>query len=205
MHELAAKTRLVELIRRIHAQGWSPGTGGNFSFVAQKSPLRLWMTPSSIHKDTVTPESLVLVDEDAKVVEGQGAASAEALLHVKIAQLWGAEVILHGHSVFNTLASLDPVGIVLEGFEMIKAFKGQRTHQSRYPVPILENSQDIVALARELDKVRAEHPTTCGFLLKGHGLYTWGESFDEALRHIEAYEFLLEITVRAKRLGLIPS
>lgn len=205
MQDYEAKSRLVALIQRIHARGWSPGTGGNFSFVAQTQPLQLWMTPSGIHKDTVEPDSLVLVDEFANVVKGSGAASAEALLHVKIATLWGATVILHSHSVWNTLASLNPEGVNFEGFEMIKAFRGQRTHETRYPVPVLENSQDIATLAAQLVAVHHEHPETSGFLLKGHGLYTWGDSFDEAQKHVEAFEFLLETTVRAKRLGLLLS
>jgi methylthioribulose-1-phosphate dehydratase len=37
-----------------------------------------------------------------------------------------------------------------------------------------------------------------GFLLSGHGLYTWGSSLEEARRHIEIYEFLFEVVHRTE-------
>jgi methylthioribulose-1-phosphate dehydratase len=31
----------------------------------------------------------------------------------------------------------------------------------------------------------------CGFLVRGHGLYAWGETLAAAKRHVEGLEFLL--------------
>src|SRR6266481_4159937 len=36
-----------------------------------------------------------------------------------------------------------------------------------------------------------------GFLLREHGLYTWGSDLQEARRHVEILEFLMEVLVRA--------
>ncbi|HMV48262.1 MAG TPA: class II aldolase/adducin family protein, partial [Blastocatellia bacterium] len=63
-------------------------------------------------------------------------------------------------------------------------------------LPILENSQDIRALAETLETLLEAHPQMHGFLLRGHGLYTWGRSIEEAHRHVEIFEFLLEVSGR---------
>jgi methylthioribulose-1-phosphate dehydratase len=39
-------------------------------------------------------------------------------------------------------------------------------------------------------------PGTHGFLLAGHGLYTWGATVSEALRHAEAFDFLFSCALR---------
>jgi methylthioribulose-1-phosphate dehydratase len=42
----------------------------------------------------------------------------------------------------------------------------------------------------------AQHPAAHAFLLRGHGLYTWGTDVTQAVRHVEILEFLLEVTGR---------
>jgi methylthioribulose-1-phosphate dehydratase len=41
-----------------------------------------------------------------------------------------------------------------------------------------------------------QHADAHGFLLGGHGLYTWGENLPQAKRHLEIFEFLLEAVGR---------
>ena len=59
-------------------------------------------------------------------------------------------------------------------------------------VPIIENSQDMPALADTVSSVLERHPQAHGFLIKRHGLYSWGKDLAQAKRHIEIIEFLLE-------------
>jgi methylthioribulose-1-phosphate dehydratase len=42
-------------------------------------------------------------------------------------------------------------------------------------------------------------PDVHGFLVLRHGLYTWGRSVAEARRHVEIFEFLLEVLWRSGR------
>src|SRR5437879_13479431 len=51
-------------------------------------------------------------------------------------------------------------------------------------------------LARQLEAILQRYPRSHGFLLRGHGLYTWGENLSEARRHVEILEFLLEVVGR---------
>jgi methylthioribulose-1-phosphate dehydratase len=79
---------------------------------------------------------------------------------------------------------------------MLKGLEGVRTHRHREWLPIIENSQDMGALARTTQETLAHLPETHGLLLRGHGLYTWGNDLAKAKRHVEILEFLLEVVGR---------
>jgi methylthioribulose-1-phosphate dehydratase len=87
-------------------------------------------------------------------------------------------------------------GIDIAGYEMLKGLAGVRTHEHREWLPILDNSQDMDELAGKLEEMFHQRPDAHGFLLRGHGLYTWGRSLSEARRHVEILEFLLEVIGR---------
>ena len=44
--------------------------------------------------------------------------------------------------------------------------------------------------------VLEDQPQAHGFLLRRHGLYTWGNDLPQAVRHVEILEFLLEVVGR---------
>ena len=75
---------------------------------------------------------------------------------------------------------------------MLKGLAGVATHEHREWLPIVENSQDMQALAAETRRMLDENPKVHGFLIRRHGLYTWGKDLAEAARHVEILEFLLE-------------
>jgi methylthioribulose-1-phosphate dehydratase len=81
---------------------------------------------------------------------------------------------------------------------MLKGLEGVRTHEHREWLPILENSQDTARMAQAVEATLKEHPTAHGFLIKRHGLYTWGQDPAEAKRHVEILEFLLEVLGRVR-------
>ncbi len=56
--------------------------------------------------------------------------------------------VLHTHSVNATVLSMRVDQVVLDGYEVQKAFPGVETHESRMVIPVFPNSQDIAALAR---------------------------------------------------------
>ncbi len=191
---------LAEIGRGFHARGWVLGTSGNFSAVISREPLRLAITSTGLDKCNLTPAQFLEMDEAANVLRGNGRPSAEALLHVAIARGVEAGAVLHTHSVWSTVLSgshASQGGIALEGYEMLKGLEGVRTHKHREWLPILENSQDMVELSERVSKTLRESPGIHGFLLKEHGLYTWGAGLQEAKRHVEILEFLMEVLVRS--------
>ena len=60
----------------------------------------------------------------------------------------------------------------------------------------MPNTQDYARMTRDVVDELARHPAAHGLLLRGHGLYTWGRDLAEARRHVEALEFLFEVTGR---------
>jgi len=185
---------LVEIGKGFHARGWVLGTSGNFSAVISHEPLRLAITSTGLDKGCLTPAQFLEMDEAANVIRGDGRPSAEALLHLAIACGVDTGAILHTHSVWSTVLS---GCIALEGYEMLKGLEGVRTHKHREWLPILENSQDMVELGERVSKTLRDSPGIHGFLLREHGLYTWGAGLQEAKRHVEILEFLMEVLVRS--------
>lgn len=191
---------LTEIARGFYARGWVLGTSGNFSAVVSRGPLRLAITSTGLDKGALTPGQFLEIDETANVVRGEGRPSAETLLHLAIVRGLQAGAVLHTHSVWSTVLSGTHArdgGIALEGYEMLKGLAGVETHRHREWLPILENSQDIAELADRVASTLEQTPGLHGFLLQGHGLYTWGESPAEAKRHVEILEFLMEVLVRS--------
>jgi methylthioribulose-1-phosphate dehydratase len=197
---------LAEIGRNFYERGWVLGTSGNFSAVVSREPLRLAITSTGLDKGKLAPAQFLEMDSDLKIIHGKGRPSAEALLHLAIVRGREAGAVLHTHSVWGTVLSDAHAargGFALEGYEMLKGLEGVRTHEHREWLPILENSQDMTDLSQSVRKTLSERPEIHGFLLRGHGLYTWGASLQEAKRHIEILEFLMETVVRSHTLAKI--
>ena len=202
---VAAAERLAAVGHRFYARGWALGTSGNFSAVVSRDPLRLAITASALHKGELHPSDILLCDDDCRIVGGMaGKPSAETRLHVEIARSRGAGAILHTHSVWTTLLSDvhgDAGGFALDGYEMLKGLNGVASHEHREWIPIIPNDQDMIRLGREVANALALNPAAHAFVLRRHGLYTWGATLADAERQVEILEFLFEVAGRTLMLG----
>jgi methylthioribulose-1-phosphate dehydratase len=188
--------RLTEAGASLAQRGWLLGTSGNLSATLDLEPLRLIITASGQDKGRLASSSFVEVNADGQVLSGEGQPSAETSLHRVIIRRKKAGSVLHVHSSWATvLSDLYAVrgGIEITGYEMLKGLSGIKTHEHTEWLPILENSQNYVEMTARLDGVLVECPDAHGVLLRGHGLYTWGIDVNEAQRHVEILEFLLEV------------
>ena len=196
-------SRLAAVAKGFHARGWLLGTSGNLSAVVQREPLRIAMSASGVDKGELRAEQILSIDENARLVGQDGKPSDESLLHIRIVKERGAGAVLHTHSIWNTILSdvyAPQRGIRIEGYEMLKGLQGVRSHEHAEWLPIVENSQDMPALAETIAETLNQHKDAHGFLLRRHGLYTWGENLAQAKRHIEIFEFLLETIGRTLRI-----
>jgi methylthioribulose-1-phosphate dehydratase len=192
---------LAAIGNEFYRRGWVFGTSGNFSAVVSDRPLRLAITPSGLDKGALDPGNLLEIDEKGGVIRGKGKPSAETGLHLAIVRTRGAGAVLHTHSVWSTLLSdifSAEEAVPLESFEMLKGLRGVRTHEHREVLPIFENSQDIALLSEQIKARLQRDAAVHGFLIRRHGLYTWGEDLPEAKRHAEVLEFLLEVLGRSR-------
>ena len=191
-----ATARLIRIGQRFDTRGWVLGTSGNFSIVLDEEPVRLAITRSGTHKGDLTAGDILEVGEDGTSIGSTiGVPSAETRLHLEIVSARPAAAVLHTHSIWSTLLSdrLAPRGgVEVKGYEMLKGLAGVMTHEHREWIPILDNDQDMGRLATKIAATLREHPACHAFLLRRHGMYTWGATVPEAIRHVEIIEFLLE-------------
>jgi methylthioribulose-1-phosphate dehydratase len=191
--------QIAELARHCYARGWAPGTSGNFSATVSRDPLGLAITASGVDKGTLTAGDVLEIDGLGKVFGGSGRPSAESSLHLAIVRSRGAGAVLHTHSIWSTILSETPGDrLAIQGYEMLKGLAGVGTHEHREWLPILDNTQDWAAAAPMVEAMLAEHPDAHGFLIRRHGLYTWGRDLAEARRHVETLEFLFEVMGRKR-------
>ncbi len=192
--ELAALT-IVEAGRRIHACGWSPATSSNYSL--RLGADRCAITVSGRDKGALDVDGIMCVDLAGKPMDGRR-PSAETLLHTALYQREpDIGAVLHTHSMFATLVSMHASDAVhIKGLELLKAFSGVSSHEGVLSLPVFDNTQDIAALSAQVLNWMARNGTGHGYLIRGHGLYTWGQNMPEAMRQLEALEFLLEYTWR---------
>ncbi|MGB6590346.1 MAG: methylthioribulose 1-phosphate dehydratase [Candidatus Nitrosopolaris sp.] len=192
-------TKLAETGKNFYSRGWVLGTSGNLGAVTSWQPLRLAISPTGLDKGSLTAAHFLEIDGACNVIRGDGRPSTETMLHLAIIGCMNAGAVLHTHSVRSTVLSnmLAPRGgVAIEGYEMLKGLMGVRTHEHREWLPILNNSQDTSELSQNVSSL-CKHSGIHGLLLRGHGLYSWGTSLQEAKRHIEILEFLMEVLVRS--------
>jgi methylthioribulose-1-phosphate dehydratase len=182
-------------------RGWVPATAGNFS--ARLDARRVLITVSGTHKGELDAEGFLVVDGEGAALTPGRKPSAETALHLQLyRRLADVGAVLHTHSLAATVLSRkSPGAVVLEGYEVLKALPGVGSHTARLEVPVFGNEQDIPRLAGRVEAYLDAHPGLPGYLIEGHGLYTWGRTVAEARRHVEAFEFLLACELEMRRLG----
>jgi methylthioribulose-1-phosphate dehydratase len=194
---------LREIGRLFYSRGWSLGTSSNYSVVLGRAPLHLLITASGRDKSRLVAADFTVVDADGqRVDETSPRPSAETLLHAALAHRPGIEAVLHTHSVPATVLSDVHFGsgaLEIAGYEMLKGLSGVTTHDTRITIPILDNTQDMPMLARTVALRFGQGAPGHAFLVRGHGLYTWGRDLDEARRHVEILEFLFEVLIARAR------
>jgi len=191
---------LIEAGHAFYARGWVPATSGNFS--ARVDDERVAITVSGRHKGKLTPDDIMLVDMAGNSLTAARKPSAETALHLSLYRHDpSTQAVLHTHSpLATTLSLLLKDALSLRDYEVLKAFPGIDTHEYEIVVPIFANDQDIDRLAATVEHYVDYHLDSYGYLIAGHGFYTWGNSVEDACRHVEAFEFLFECEMLKRRM-----
>ena len=192
---------IIVNVRELSVRGWTPATSSNFS--RRMDDHHVAITVSGRDKGKLTEADIMVVDLDGKPVATDQKSSAETLLHTQLYKRFPQiGCVLHTHSQAQTIASRLFAGagrVRLEGYELLKAFAGNTTHDTEIEIPVLPNTQDMHTLAAQVD-VLLDSERIWGYLIDGHGLYAWGRDMAEARRHLEAFEFLLGCKLELRKL-----
>jgi methylthioribulose-1-phosphate dehydratase len=197
----ALAEEIIVCTRELSARGWTPATGGNFSM--RLDDRHAAVTMSGRDKGRLVPEDIMVVDLTGKALHEGQKPSAETVLHTQLyARNPEIGCVLHTHSMNQTVASRLYAGagkIRFEDYELIKAFRGQDTHDTAYDMAVLANNQCIPTLAAQVD-VLLDSGSMWGYLIEAHGMYAWGKDMAEARRHLEGFEFLISCELEMRKL-----
>ena len=81
---------------------------------------------------------------------------------------------------------------------MLKAFGANPLGDDSLDLPMVDNEQDPVLLASVIAPLLPS--ARAGYLIRGHGAYSWGPDLDTALARFEVLEFLLECELARRSL-----
>ncbi len=193
--------QLVEVIRFLNHKGWSPATSTNYSHRSSEKASELIISKSGVDKLYFSMEDLIKINLEGQIdpdFQGPGVkSSAETEIHTWIySKFPEMNCVLHTHSVLGTALSMNFLPekkITFTGLEILKGLEGNKTHDLSEDLPIVPNSQDMKDIIRDMEVHFKANPNIHGFLIAGHGLYTWGKDLFTTKRHIETYEFLFEV------------
>lgn len=192
--------QLMDAGRVFYERGWARGASGNYSLLLARNPMRLCITAAGNDKGALDETNFLELDNDAEILQGFGRPSKETLLHLTIYRLRPrARCILYSQTAAGiALAERNFVdgASTFQGFEALKGLSGVSTHEHREDLPILENSDDAIALSHVVENILLESSEIHGFYIRRHGLLAWGENVEEARRHIETFEFLFDVVSR---------
>jgi len=198
---------IAEAGRELGALGWTPATSSNFSM--RLDAAHAAVTISGRDKGRLGIDDIMVVDFDGRAVGTEARPSAETALHAQVYRRFpAAGAVLHTHSLAQSVASrlYAARGVVrFEGWELQKAIAGYTTHESVLDLPVFPNTQDMPELVARVDAWLDAGKPLHGYLIDGHGIYTWGKDMPETRRHLEAFEFLLNCELDLLRLKGAPT
>lgn len=197
-----AADQIVAVGRKLDQRGLAPATAGNYSVRLADGSVAV--TVSGAHKGRLTTDKVMQVTPAGDPLDGKK-PSAETLLHCLVYAIDpSAGAVLHTHSIPGVALSRALAGtdaIILSGYELLKIYPGIDTHETGVAMPLVDNSQDMAALADILRPLlTAQSPLLPAFYIRGHGLYAWGPDMEAAENIVEATEYLLACEWEAAKL-----
>ena len=114
--------------------------------------------------------------------------------------------IVHTHSMNSQLATLlDPTEksktLTLTYLEMVKGVGGH-AYDDMLEIPILDNRPSEDMLAPQMEEALLNYPKCTAVLVRRHGLFVWGDSWEQAKTQAESYDYLFETAIGMRKIGV---
>jgi len=203
---------IPELCRQFYGLNWVTGTGGGISL--RKEDL-IYIAPSGVQKERMAADDLFVLTPKGDVLRSPPAdkklkASQCTPLFFECYLLRDAGACIHTHSQHAVMCTLLwEKEFKITHQEMIKGIRRGKSGQAcnyydTLVVPIIENTAHEMDLKDSLSAAIKAHPDTNAVLVRRHGVYVWGDSWQQAKTMAECYDYLFELAVRMKLAGLDP-
>lgn len=200
---------VCEMCRNFYALGWVSGTGGGISIRRGDA---IYMAPSGVQKEKIRPDDVFVVDRAGEVLEPPRTPNLKltecSSLFLAAYELRDAGAVLHSHSVNVVLATM--LAERREGFistleftrlEMIKGIAGHGYYDV-FTLPVIDNTARECELTDSLRVAIEKFPKSPAVAVRNHGIYVWGRDEGHAKTQAECIDYLCEVTVKMRMLGL---
>jgi methylthioribulose-1-phosphate dehydratase/2,3-diketo-5-methylthio-1-phosphopentane phosphatase len=204
---------VVDLCESFYRLGWVTGTGGSISI---RHGDRIFMAPSGVQKERMQPQDMFVLDTEGREIYSPLPVPGRPRL--KLSQcaplfhhaftLRGAGACIHTHDInavlVTLLAGATGTEFRITHQEMIKGIMGHGFLDTCV-VPIIENTPHECDLADSLGEAMRKYPRSNAVLVRRHGVYVWGSSWEAAKTQAECYHYLFEAAVRMRAIGVDPA
>lgn len=178
-------------------------TWGNVSGIDREKGLFV-IKPSGVDYDKLTPDSMVVVNLEGEVVEGDYRPSSDTPTHVvlynRFQEIGG---VVHTHSPWATSWAQAGRGIPCYGTTHADYLYGQvpcvRTLTKEEIETAYEKNTGVL-IADEFERLAVDYLATPAVLCKNHGPFTWGKDAKEAAHNAVVLEEVAKMAARCEQI-----
>ncbi len=174
----------IDAGRRLAEQHLVDGSSGNLSY---RNGIRITITKTGVMLDRLRPDDFIEVE----MGKSDSRASSDLKVHQKIYEKTGFRAVIHCHGSYSVALSLiedEIVPVDLEGTVFLKKI---RFIEGRF-------GSDEIA-----EKISDEIKSSGFAVVRGHGIYTAGKDFDEALKMAGFVEHSCKVYYLTKLFSLL--
>lgn len=206
---------ISQLCEKFYNYGWATGTGGGVSIrtggPSQNRPWRVFVAPSGIQKEDMIGDDVFELDMEQNIVAhpktpGLKLSACTPLWYVVYKNRPTARSVIHTHSMNAQLATLlDPTEksevLRVTHLEMLKGVGGH-AYDCGLEIPIIDNRPSEDLLSTQLERIINKYPRSNAVLVRRHGIYVWGDSWEQAKTQCESFDYLFECCIRMRSMGI---
>lgn len=199
---------ICEFCRLFYQNGWVTGTGGGISI---RDDDKIYLAPSGVQKERMLPENIFVMSFKTQEYIRKPLSlkpSACTPLFMAAYSKRNAGACIHTHSQNAVMCTLlfDEV-FEISSIEQIKALPritrpGNMWYSDKLVIPIIENTEREEELESSLRVAIEKYPSATAVLVRRHGIYVWGETTWKAKIYNEAIDYLLELAIKMKQMGI---
>ena len=189
LSDYEAKKQIIAVGKRMYDKGFVASNDGNIS--CRVGPNTIWTTPTGVSKGFMTPDMLVKMNFDGKVLMGKLKPSSEVKMHLRVYnENPDVMAVTHAHPPVATSFAI--AGISLDRAILPEAVVNLGSVPiAHYATP---GSQDVP------DSIAPYCNTHNAVLLANHGALSWGKDLTEAYHRLESLEYYATVLMYTGRI-----
>jgi L-ribulose-5-phosphate 4-epimerase len=154
--------------------------------------------PSGVDYPLLTPDKIVVIDFDGKIIEGSLRPSSDTPTHLRLYQAFSSiRSIVHTHS--RNASAFAQAGAAIPCFGTTHAdyFYGEVPITRRMTEKEVKSNYELETANVIIERFRDLAPDhICAVLVNGHGPFAWGSSGKNAVENALALEIIAEMALK---------